>query len=88
MGDNLIRVVGVRCTKTCPILGSPIRYLTDSLKTLALQLLLFLGRDIIVPRDGSGKMMEGDQVYFVCAEEHMSRAMASLDMKSLKAEMF
>ena len=78
MGDNLIRVVGVRCTKTCPILGSPIRYLTDLFEDLSITIVAILrGSEIIVPRDGSGKMMEGDQVYFVCAEEHMSRAMAS-----------
>ena len=78
MGGNKIRVVGVRCDDACPILGSPIRYLTDLFEDLTITIVAILrGGEIIVPRDGSGKMMKGDQVYFVCAEEHMSRAMAS-----------
>ena len=72
------RIVGVRCTSTCPILGSPIRYLTDLFEDLTITIVAIIrGNDIIVPRDGSGKMMEGDQVYFVCEDSHMSRAMAS-----------
>jgi trk system potassium uptake protein TrkA len=78
MGDDRIRVVGVRCTDTCPIIGTPIQYLTDLFEDLTITIVAILrGNDIIVPRDGSGKMEEGDQVYFVCANEHMSRAMAS-----------
>ena len=78
MGNNRIRVVGVLCDDACPILGSPIRYLTDLFEDLSITIVAIIrGNEIIVPRDGSGKMMEGDQVYFVCAEEHMSRAMAS-----------
>ena len=66
------RIVGVRCTSTCPILGSPIRYLTDLFEDLTVTIVAIIrGNDIIVPRDGSGKMMEGDQVYFVCEDSHM-----------------
>ncbi len=72
------RIVGVRCTASCPILGSPIRYLTDLFEDLTITIVAILrGNEIIVPRDGSGKMMEGDQVYFVCEDSHMARAMAS-----------
>ena len=78
MGDGRVRVVGVRCTSSCPILGSPIRYLTDLFEDLTITIVAIIrGNDVIVPRDGSGKMMEGDQVYFVCEETHMARAMAS-----------
>ncbi|XDZ66953.1 Trk system potassium transporter TrkA [Alphaproteobacteria bacterium LSUCC0684] len=78
MCDNRVRIIGVRCTSSCPILGSPIRYLTDLFEDLKITIVAILrGGDVIVPRDGSVKMKEGDQVYFVCEESHMSRAMAS-----------
>ncbi|MGU9961715.1 MAG: Trk system potassium transporter TrkA [Candidatus Puniceispirillales bacterium WSBS_2018_MAG_OTU23] len=78
MGDGRVRVVGVRCTSSCPILGSPLRYLTDLFKDLTITIVAIIrGNEVIVPRDGSGKMMEGDQVYFVCDETHMTRAMVS-----------
>lgn len=78
MGEGLVRIVGVRCTSTCPILGSPLRYLTDLFEDLKMTIVAIIrGSDIIVPRDGSVKMAEGDQVYFVCQEDQMSRAMAS-----------
>jgi len=78
MGNGKVRIVGVRCTSSCPILGSPIRYLTDLFEDLTITIVAIIrGNEIIVPRDGSGKMMEGDQVYFVCDDSHMARAMAS-----------
>jgi trk system potassium uptake protein TrkA len=78
MGEDRVRVVGVRCTSSCPILGSPIRYLTDLFEDLKMTIVTIIrGNDIIVPRDGTEKMMEGDQVYFVCEESQMTRAMAS-----------
>jgi len=78
MCENMVRIVGVRCTSSCPILGSPIRYLTDLFEDLKITIVAILrGGEVIVPRDGSMKMSEGDQVYFVCEESHMARAMAS-----------
>lgn len=78
MCDKKVRIVGVRCLNNCPILGSPLRYLTDLFEGLSVTVVAILrGNEVIVPRDGSGKMMEGDQVYFVCDEAHMGRAMAS-----------
>jgi trk system potassium uptake protein TrkA len=78
MGEGRVRIIGVRCTETTPILGSPIQYLTDLFQDLKITIVAIIrDNEIIVPRDGSGKMMEGDQVYFVCSDEHMSRAMAS-----------
>jgi trk system potassium uptake protein TrkA len=78
MCDDKIRIIGVKCTSHCPILGSPIRYLADLFDDLKMSIIAILrGNEVIVPRDGSGKMMEGDQVYFVCEESHLARAMAS-----------
>ena len=78
MSNQKGRIVGVRCLENCPIINSPLRYLTDLFKGLNITVVAILrGNDVIVPRDGTLKMEEGDRVYFVCDEEHMARAMAS-----------
>ena len=71
-------IVGVRCDETCPILGSSIRELTALFEDLTLTIIAIIrGTEIIVPRDGSVEMEEGDRVYFVCDRDHLSRAMIS-----------
>ena len=78
MCDNRVRIVGVRCHASCPIIDSPLRYLTDLFEGLSITIVAIIrDNDVLVPRDGSVKMQEGDQVYFVCDESHMARAMAS-----------
>ena len=78
MAGGLVRLVGVRCLDSCPILDSPLRHLTDLFEGLTITVVAILrGNEVVIPRDGSGTMMEGDRVYFVCDEQHMARAMAS-----------
>lgn len=78
MCDNRVRVVGVRCDSSCPIIDSPLRYLTDLFEGLSVTVVAILrDNEVVVTRDGSAKLQEGDQVYFICDEAHMSRAMAS-----------
>lgn len=78
MCNDKIRIIGVRCLASCPILGASIRYLVELFDDLNMTIIAILrGSETIVPRDGSVKMEEGDQVYFVCDEQHLSRAMAS-----------
>ena len=78
MCDDKIRIIGVRCLASCPILGATIRYLVELFDDLNMTIIAILrGTETIVPRDGSVKMEEGDQVYFVCDEKHLPRAMAS-----------
>ncbi|MEG9862474.1 MAG: Trk system potassium transporter TrkA [Parvularculales bacterium] len=78
MCDDKVRIVGVRCHASCPIIDSPLRYLTDLFEDLSVTVVAILrGNEVLVTRDGSVKMQEGDQVYFVCDEKHMGRAMAS-----------
>ena len=78
MAEGKIGLVGVHCLDNCPILNSPLRYLTDLFEGLTITVVAILrGNEVVIPRDGSGTMMEGDRVYFVCDEQHMARAMAS-----------
>ena len=78
MGEERLRIVGVRCFESCPILGRPLRDLTGIFEGLSVTIVAILrGNEVIVSRDGSAQMEEGDRVYFVCDKEHMTRAMAS-----------
>ncbi len=78
MGDGLVRIIGTRCTASCPIIGSPIRSLMGLFQGLVVTIVAIIrGNDVIVNRDGSERLMEGDQVYFVCSNAHLSRVMAT-----------
>ena len=78
MGDDMVRIIGVRCGVDCPVLGTQIRYLTQLFSGLSIRIIAILrGNETIVLRDAQMKLLEGDQVYFICKDDHLSRAMAA-----------
>ena len=76
--DGNMNLVGVRCTDTCPTLGTSLRNLTGLFPDLKMTILAII-RDgaVILPRSGEESMQVGDRVYFVCDSAHLDRAMAS-----------
>ena len=73
-----VNIIGVKCTASCPILGEPIRHLTALFENLNVTIITILrGNDLTIPRDGLSELMKGDQVYFVCEDSHLQRAMAA-----------
>ena len=77
MSEGKIRIVGVKCLETCPILGEPLRRMPELFEDLNATVTVILrDNEIITPRDGTSEMQQGDRVYFVCDEAHMARAMA------------
>jgi trk system potassium uptake protein len=77
MADGLVRVVGVRCTEECPIINTPLRQLTSLFSDLSIVIVGIIRNDRgIVPR-ADDQLLSGDDVYFVCDANHLSRAMAS-----------
>lgn len=75
LADDKVRVIGVRCTETCPVVNTPLRQLTE----------LFPDLNVVVvgiARDGEAsiptstdQMLPGDEVYFVSDTHHVSRVM-------------
>lgn len=77
MAEGRVSVVGVRCEEDCPILGRPMRQLTQLFPDLHIRVLGIVRDDQgIVPRSNE-MMMAGDEVYFACDTAHLSRAMAA-----------
>ena len=77
MGDGRVSVVGVRCEEECPIVGRPMRQLTQLFPDLNLRVVGIVRDERgIVPRSNA-VMMPGDDVYFICDAAHLTRAMAA-----------
>lgn len=77
MADHMVRVVGVRCNADCPIVNTPLRQLTSLFSDLSIVVVAIIRNDRgIVPRSDD-HMLPGDDVYFVCDADHLSRAMAA-----------
>lgn len=85
MSDGKVRVVGVLCTPSCPILDTPLRQLTSLFPDLALEVVAIIrdGRSIIP--SGDDQMLAGDEVYFVCDTRHLERAMSAFGHEETEA---
>ncbi len=76
VGDK-VKLVGVRCTETCPIVNTPLRQLTQLFPDLSI-VIVGIMRDArpIVPTS-EDQMLPGDEVYFVVDSDQLPRAMAA-----------
>ena len=77
MADGKVRVVGVRCDDTTPIINTPLRQLTSLFTDLAIVIVGILRNDRAIVPKPEDQMLAGDEVYFVCDSTHLSRALAS-----------
>lgn len=78
MGDNAVRLVGVRLGEDCPIINTPLRQLTALFPDLNIQVVgvVRAGRSF-VPSD-QDQLFPRDEVYFVADTLHVPRAMAAV----------
>lgn len=76
MADDLVRVVGVRCTDETPIVHTPLRQLTSLFPDLAITIVAILRGDKAMVPNSTDQMLPGDEVYFIAASDHVPRAMA------------
>jgi trk system potassium uptake protein len=77
MADGRIRVVGVRCDDTTPILNTPLRQLTSLFHDLDIVIVGILRNERAIVPKPDDQMLPGDEVYFVCDSTHLGRAMAA-----------
>ncbi|MGE4220968.1 MAG: Trk system potassium transporter TrkA, partial [Alphaproteobacteria bacterium] len=77
LADDRVRVVGVRCTESCPIVNTPLRQLTELFPDLHVTVVgITRGERSYVPKD-TDQMLPGDEVYFVADTQHVGRALAA-----------
>ncbi len=84
MADGLVRVVGVRCDETCPIVDTPIRQLTQLFPDLSIVIVGIIRNDQGIVPKSIDHMLPGDDVYFVCDAEHLGRAMAAFGHEEIE----
>ena len=75
-GDK-VRLVGVRCLETCPIVNTPLRQLTQLFPDLNIVIVGIIrdGKPMVPSAEDS--MLPGDEVYFVIETAQLTRAMAA-----------
>ncbi len=80
-----VKLIGVRCEDTCPLVNTPLRQLTQLFPDLNI-VIVGLMRDSqqIVPT-ADDQMLPGDEVYFVVDSEQVARAMAAFGHEELEA---
>ena len=77
LAEDRVRVIGVRCMETCPIVNTPLRQLTELFPELSIAIVCIIRADTpFIPR-ADDHMLEGDEVYFVADTAHVQRALAA-----------
>lgn len=77
LADGRVRVIGVVCGQNCPIINTPLRQLTGLFPDLNIEIVAIVRNDKPIIPSGDDQMLAGDEVYFVCDTNHVSRAMAA-----------
>lgn len=77
LADGKVRVVGVVCTESCPIINTPLRQLTGLFPDLNIEVVAIVRNEKPIIPSGDDQMLAGDEVYFVADTNHVGRAMAA-----------
>ena len=75
--DDKVKLVGVRCEDTCPLVNTPLRQLTHLFPDLNIVIVGWLRDDLPIVPSADDQMLPGDEVYFVVDSEQLTRAMAA-----------
>jgi len=76
LAGDMVRVIGVRCTETCPIVHTPLRQLTSLFPDLNITILAIVRDETLIIPKSTDQMLPGDEVYFCSETGKISRAMA------------
>ncbi|MEQ8441775.1 MAG: Trk system potassium transporter TrkA [Alphaproteobacteria bacterium] len=76
MGDDRVRVIGVRCNERCPVVHTPLRQLTSLFPDLNITVMAIFRNETMVIPNADDQMLPGDDVYFIADSDHVPRAMA------------
>ena len=83
--DDKVKLIGVRCEETCPLVNTPLRQLTQLFPELNIVIVgLMRDSDPMVPT-ADDQLLSGDEVYFVVDSEQVSRAMAAFGHEEAEA---
>jgi len=77
VASDRLRLIGVRCTETCPVVNTPLRQLTTLFPDLNIVVVGIRRDDRPIVPHGDDQMLNGDDVYFVVDSNQVGRAMAA-----------
>jgi len=77
LAGGRVRVIGVLCGETTPIINTPLRQLTSLFPDLNIEVVAIVRNDKPIVPSGDDQMLVGDEVYFVCDSHHVARSMAA-----------
>ena len=75
--DDRVRLIGVHCEETCPLLNTPLRQLTQLFPDLSITIIGLVRDDKPFVPSGDDQILAGDEAYFVVDSEHVARAMSA-----------
>ena len=81
--DDKVRLIGVRCSDTCPVVHTPLRQLSSLFPDL--NVVGIVREDSAIVPTPQDQMLPGDSVYFVADTEHLPRAMAAFGHEEQEA---
>lgn len=84
-GDGRISLASVICAPDCPILHTPLKHLTPLFPNLLVEVVSILRGDEKIIPDSNEVILPGDEVYFVCATDHLKRCLEIFGKKSPSA---
>jgi trk system potassium uptake protein TrkA len=77
LADDMVKLLGVRITETCPIVNTPLRQLTQLFPDLNIVVVGIMRDEKPIVPTGEDQMLAGDEVYFVVDSSQVLRAMAA-----------
>ncbi len=77
LADDKVRLLGVRCQDTCPLLRTPLRQLTQLFPDLNIVIIGLVRDNVPMVPTADDHMLPGDEVYFVVDTEQLGRAMVA-----------
>ena len=83
--DDKVRLIGVRCTDSCPVVHTPLLQLSSLFPDLNIIVVGIVRDDNAIVPTPQDQMLPGDSVYFVADTDHLPRAMAAFGHEEQEA---
>ena len=83
--DDKVKLIGVRCEETCPLVNTPLRQLTQLFPELNIVVVGLMRDGAPMVPTADDQLQSGDEVYFVVDSEQVTRAMAAFGHEEAEA---
>ncbi|MFQ5764312.1 MAG: Trk system potassium transporter TrkA [Rhodospirillales bacterium] len=83
--EDRVKLIGVRCEETCPLINTPLRQLTQLFPELNIVIVGIMRESKPIVPTADDHMVPGDEVYFVVDSDQIPRAMAAFGHEEKEA---